>query len=149
MTDSDSTRDVEADRRALEAYPAAWRLVTTLHLCLAKIVGKYAAYPAVDTATFERIHGALARGINRKKSPSELGDFCQELRAVVNCPLQELIRPRGADEVDTRLSAIAQVVRAHAQLPDALFRELLTGLLSWSPSDKALILKTLQTIIRG
>lgn len=149
MGDSDSTRDLEAERRALESYPAAWRLVSTLNLCLAKIVGKYAAYPAVDSAAFERVHAALTRGINQKKSPAELGDFCQELRAVVNCPVQELLRPRGADDTDARLSAIACVVRVHAALADEIFRELLTGLLSWSPNDKALILKTLQAIIRG
>lgn len=149
MGDPDSTWDVEAERRALDAYPAVWRIVTTLNLCLSKIVGKYTAYPAVDAAAFERIQGALTRGLNRKKSPSELANFCQELRAVVNCPVRELIRPEGADDTDTRLSAIAYAVRTHADLDDALFRELLAGLLSWNAADKALILKTLQTIIRG
>lgn len=149
MGDPDSTWDVEAERRALDAYPTVWRIVTTLNLCIAKIVGKYAAYPSVDTAAFERVHGALTRGLNRKKSPSELANFCQELRAVVNCPVCELIRPKGADDTDTRLSAIAFVVRTHAGLDDLLLSEIVTGLLSWNAADKALILKTLQTIIRG
>lgn len=149
MADADSKWDVEADRRALEVYPLAWRLVTTLNLCVARVVGKYAAYPSVDPATFQRIHAALTRGLNRRKSAAELGDFCQELRSVAGCPMGELLRPKGADDTDARISAIAQAIRTHAELDDATYRELLTGLLSWSPSDKALILSALLGVIRG
>lgn len=149
MADADSKWDVEADRRALEVYPLAWRLVTTLNLCVAKIVGKFTAYPSVDPATFQRIHASLTRGLNRKKSAPELGDYCQELRSVVACPVSELLRPPGADDTDARISAVAHVMRTHAKLDDPTYRELLTGLLSWSAPDKALILSALLGVIRG
>ena len=140
--------DVEAEGTAYEAFPRAWHVTTTFIFCLAKIAGKYAAYPEVDAATFDRLHAALTRGINRRKTAGSLGDFCQELRSVANCPPAELLTPEGADEADSRLNAIAHVVRRHAALDATTFRELLRALLAWNPPDKALILKALLAIIR-
>ena len=68
---------------------------------------------------------------------------------MVTCPVSELLRPEGADDVDVRLTAIAQVVRERARLGDETFRELLTSLLSWEPADKTIILRALTGIIRG
>jgi hypothetical protein len=149
LGDADYKGDVEARGEAGEAPPKAWHIATTLVFCLSKIVGKYAAYPEVDQATFENMNSALTRGLIHNKTASALGDFCQELRSVTNCPVKELLAPRGADDNDIRLSAIAHVVRRYAELDEATFRELLTALLSWSPADKALIRKAVVSVIRG
>lgn len=137
------------DRNVSEVVPEAWRIATTLNFCLAKIVGKYAAYPQVDSQVFRRIRSAVESGLRRRSREAKLGDFCQELRAVASCPTAELLRSAGSDETDSRIAAIAQVVREYASLDDALFRELLTGLLSWEPKDKDVILKALVGIVRG
>jgi len=149
LADSDSKREIESDSSVSDAYPKACRILTTLNFCLSKIVGKYAAYPDVDSAAYRRIHSALSVVMTRQSSTSALGDYCQELRAVATCPVSELLRPREADDVDTRITAIAQVVRQHTGIDDTSFRELLTGLLSWSLPDKMVILETLVGIIRG
>jgi hypothetical protein len=127
----------------------AWRIATTVNFCLAKVVGKYAAYPEVDPSAFKRVHDAVAGGLERLVADSLLGDFCQELRSVVNCHVAELLRPEGADDTDTRITAIAQVVRIRTGLGDDIFREILEGLLSWEPGDKLMILDALVGVIRS
>ena len=147
-----SKREMEASKNLSNVNPEAWRILTTLNFCLAKIVGKYAAYPHVDSAAFDRIHNAVAEGLSglsKGKGGARIGDFCQELRAVANCPVAELLRPGGADATDRRITAIAQAVRQNAGLKDEVFRELVTGLLSWDSADKTVILDALLTIIRG
>jgi len=136
-------------RNVSEMEPEAWRIATTLNFCLAKIVGKYAAYPRVDSQVFHRIRSTVESGLRRRGREAKLGDFCQELRAVASCPMAELLRSAGSDATDCRIAAIAQVVREYASLDDALFRELLTGLLSWEPKDKKVILNALVGIVRG
>jgi hypothetical protein len=51
--------------------------------------------------------------------------------------------------VDTRITAVAQVVRQNTGMPESTFRELLSGLLSWGERDKSVILGALVEIIRG
>lgn len=149
LAEGDSYRDVEADHSVRDVVPRAWRLVHSLNFCISKVIGKYAAYPAVDPDVFQRVHDALARGTSEIQTTAELGNYCQELRGVANCPAVELLHPPGADDTDARISAVAHVVRRHTRIDDSLFRELITGLLSWSPADKKLILTTLQSIIRS
>jgi hypothetical protein len=144
----DAGKDVGSEQNVSKLQSQAWRTVSTVFICLSKIVGKYVAYPSVDGPTAERIDSVLTQGLSRR-APAEVGDFCQELRAVSNCPISELIRPKGADETDTRITAFAQVVRSYASLNDADFKEILTALLSWSPPDKTVILSTLVGIVRG
>jgi hypothetical protein len=144
----DAGKDIGSELDVSKVYPQAWHTVTTVLICLSKIVGKYVAYPSVDAQTADRIEAVLTQGLSRR-APAEVGDFCQELRAVVGCPVSELIRPKGADDTDTRITAIAQVVRFHASLNDAAFKEIVTALLSWSAPDKAVILSTLVGIVRG
>jgi hypothetical protein len=136
-------------RRGSKQNAEAWRIATTVNFCLAKVVGKYAAYPEVDLVAFKRVHDAVEEGLERLVADSLLGDFCQELRSVISCHVAELLRPEGADEIDARITAIAQVVRVRTGLNDALFREILEGLLSWEPCDKQLILDALTGIING
>ena len=139
----------KTDRSVYELEPEAWRIATTLNFCLAKIVGKYAAYPKVDTHAFHRVRSAIETGLKKRSHEVKLGDFCQELRAVASCPSAELLRSAGSDATDCRIAAIAQVVHEYASLDEDIFRELLTGLLSWEPKDKKVILKALSGIIRG
>lgn len=139
----------DGDEPTFQVYPRSWRIATTLHDCLSRIVGKYTAYPNVDSSTFRRMHKALNGGISQQETSMDLGNYCQELRAVTACDPRELLKPRDADDTDARIMAIAQVVRGHAALDDKTFRELLTGLLSWSPADKAVIQDTLVRIIRS
>jgi hypothetical protein len=127
----------------------AWRIATAVNICLAKVVGKYAAYPEVDAAAFKRVHDAVWEGLERLAADARLGDFCQELRSVVNCPVAELLRPDGADELDAKITAIAQVVRVRTGLNDEVFREVLQGLLSWEAGDRQTILDALAGIIRS
>jgi len=129
--------------------PETWRIATTLNFLLSKIVGKYAAYPEVDPEAFQRIHSTVAAGLQKLRAGSRLGDFCQELRSVLSCPVEELLRAEGADDVDTRITAVAQVVRQNTGMPESTFRELLSGLLSWGERDKSVILGALVEIIRG
>jgi len=145
---SDAGKDVGSEPNVSGVHPQAWHTVSTVFVCLSKIVGKYVAYPSVDAQTAERIEGILTQGLSRR-APAEVGDFCQELRAVTSCPISELIRPKGADDTETRITAIAHVVRFHASLNDAAYKEILTALLSWSAADKAVILSTLVGIVRG
>jgi hypothetical protein len=138
---------MEANKQALETE--AWRIASSLAFCLSKIIGRYTAYPNVDTAAFRRIHDAMERGLRRGRSSAKVRNFCQDLRAVTSCPIRELLRAEGADDTDARLVAIAQSVREHCGLDDELFRELLTGVLSWTPKDKARILETVVAIVRS
>jgi hypothetical protein len=126
----------------------AWRIASDVNYCIAKIVGKFVAYPDVDREAFRRVHGAIRRGLRTSARERGVQDFCQELRAVISCPLTELLRPPCADGVDTRLAAIAQVVRDHSGLDDDLFGELIQGLLSWRRQDREVILDTLSGLIR-
>jgi hypothetical protein len=140
---------MEARKDLSQREEEAWRIVSALNFCLAKIVGKYADYPRIDPAVFQKIHNAIREGLSRSREKLVIGDLCQELRSVVSCPVAELLRPSGAEGVDTRITAIAQVVRQGSRLRDEVFRELLTGLLSWERRDKEVILKALTGIIRG
>ena len=140
---------MEARRHLSEREQESWRIATALNFCLAKIVGKYAAYPGIDPGAFKRVHNAISQGLSRGKEAPRIGDFCQELRGVVSCPVAELLRAKGADEVDTRITAIAQVIRERTALQDGVFRELLTGLLSWERRDKEVILRALTGIIKS
>ncbi len=126
----------------------ARQVLADINFCLSKVAGTYAAYPNVDAAVFRRMHAALGEGLVRRDKGSTLGDFCQELRAVMSCPVAELLRFAGADDTDTRLAAIAQVLRERARLEEDVFRELLTGLLSWERKDKAAILEAVTAIVR-
>jgi len=129
--------------------PEAWHIATALNICIAKVVGKYTAYPQVDSEAFHRVFSTVEKGLRGRWQEAKLGDFCQELRAVASCPIRELLRSAGADDTDTRIAAIAQVVRVHAGLSDDVFREILTGLLSWEAEDKNVILEALVRIVRG
>jgi hypothetical protein len=114
-------------------------------MCLSKIAGKAAAYPAVDTMAFQRFHSALLPGLKAKK----LGDYCQELRAVAKCPARELVSFPRTNEVEARIAAIVNVVSQRAELTEDTFRDLLTAVLSWSSKDQGLILGVLTDIIHG
>ncbi|HVR74746.1 MAG TPA: hypothetical protein VMT52_10460 [Planctomycetota bacterium] len=140
---------METDRNLSSTEREAWRIAQALNFCLSKIVGKYAAYPEVDLEVFRRIHAAVEEGLYHGKRGLKLKSFCQELRAVTSCPVSELLRSEGADDTDTRIAAVAQVVREHAGLSDAVFRELVTGILSWQPGDKSMILEAMVSIIRS
>jgi hypothetical protein len=140
---------MEPKRQVTNREAEAWRIAITLSFCMAKIVGKFKAYPEVDSGVFHRLHQTIGRGMTRLRARSTLGDFCQELRAVTACPAAELLRPSGADDTDARITAIAQVVRQRTGLDDDVFRDLLSGLLSWEPTDKAVILEALTGIIRS
>ncbi|MBI4601502.1 MAG: hypothetical protein HY721_06000 [Planctomycetes bacterium] len=126
----------------------AWRIAADVNFCVSKIVGRYAAYPQVDAGAFRRVHTTVDRGLKRLKG-SAVRDLCQELRAVTSCHVSELLRAQGADETDTRIVAIAQVLRERCGIPDDLFREVLAGLLSWTPGDKLVILDALVKVIRA
>jgi hypothetical protein len=140
---------MEKQPHTSNADPDTWRIATTLNFLLSKIVGKYVAYPEVDAEAFQRIHSSVAAGLQRLRAGSRLGDFCQELRAVVSCPVGELLRAEGAGDVDTRITAVAQVVRQNTGMSEETFRELLSGLLSWGDRDKTVILNALVEIIRS
>jgi hypothetical protein len=139
--------EIEKNRAQPNSRPR--RIAEDLALCLSKIVGKFAAYPEVDPAAFQRMHSALERGLVSMDSPARLGDYCQELRSVAKCPARELLSFPRAGEIDARIAAIAQVVSQNAQLKEESFRELLTALLSWQDTDKRLILDVLTEIIHG
>ena len=134
--------------KVYEMEREAWRIATTLNLDLPKIVAKYPAYPKVDSHVFHRMRSAIEAGLRQRSHEAKLGDFCQELRAVASCPTAELLRSAGSDATDCRIAAIAQVVHEYASLDEDLFRELLTGLLSWEPKDKKVILDALVGIVR-
>ena len=136
----------------------ALRISKGITFCVATVIGKYTSFPDVDEPTFSRVHQKITAGLlfHRRNS---IGDFCQELRGVIACPVSELLHPERVtdadgnddhlDETELRLIAIADVVRRNANISDALFRELLTGLLSWDANDRVIILDTLINIVRG
>lgn len=148
---------METGKNTSSREQRARQTLADLHLCLAKVVGKYAAYPEVDASVLRKLHTAMEGGVCRNAdSPApgpahrpKLGDYCQELRAVLSCPLAELLQFAGADETDLRLTAVAQVVRQRAKLEEGAFRELLTGLLSWERVDKGAILEAVTAIVRS
>src|SRR5262245_35056221 len=109
---------MEANKEALENE--ARRIASSVTICLSKIIGRYAAYPNVDSAAYRRIHEAIERGLGKGRSSARVRNFCQELRAVTSCPIRELLRSEGADDTDARLVAIAQAVREHCGLDDEL-----------------------------
>jgi hypothetical protein len=125
-----------------------WRVASAFNYCLAKIVGKFAGYPQVDPAAFHRMHEAIGRGLASRRRAARIGDFCQALRGIVACPIEELIGPPETDAVDIRLASIAQVVREGASLEHGLFEDLIRGLLSWNRTDKQVILRTLSSILQ-
>ena len=143
---------------AAKVMGEAWRISSRLAFCVATVMGKYAAYPQVDDPTYERIHKRIVAGFSHFTGISA-GNFCQELRAVISCPAAELLRPervvdrrgeaRELDEVELRLISLADVLRRGARLSHSEFKEILIGLLSWAPEDRAVILGTLENIIRG
>ena len=140
------------------AEQEAHKIAKGVAFCLATVVGKYAAYPQVDETTFERVHQKITAGLIFHCGRS-LGNFCQELRAVISCPVGELIRPENIvdangnpkefDETELRLIALSDVVRSGSRLSSSMFREMLTGVLSWDAPDRRVILNTLTNIVRG
>jgi hypothetical protein len=140
---------METGKNTSSKEQKARQTLADLHVCLAKIVGKYAAYPEVDAAVFRRLHSSMEEGLRRGAGGPKLGDYCQEMRAVLSCPAAELLQFADADETDLRLAAIAQVVRQRARLAEGAFRELLTGLLSWERVDKSAILEAVTAIVRS
>ncbi len=143
---------------AAKVVEEARRISKGVAFCVSTVVGKYAAYPQVDEPTFERVHKRIGAGFGQFDHRS-IGDFCQELRAMVTCPSAELLQPErvvnksGAaqqlDEVELRLISIADVVRRGAHLTHREFKEVLVALLSWDAKDRRVILDTLESIIRG
>ena len=143
---------------AAKVAEEARRISKGVAFCVSTVVGKYAAYPQVDEPTFERVHKRIGTGFGQFNSRS-IGDFCQELRAMVSCPSSELLQPERVvdksgesqrlDEVELRLISIADVVRRGAHLTHREFKEVLVGLLSWDTKDRRVILDTLVSIIRG
>lgn len=151
-------RAMKPSRDAAKVAEEARRISKGVAFCVSTVVGKYTAYPQVDERTFERIHKRIASGFSDFDSRS-IGDFCQELRAMVSCPSSELLQPERVvdkngeaqrlDEVELRLISIADVVRRGARLSHREFKEILVGLLSWDVKDRRVILDTLVSIIRG
>ncbi len=143
---------------AAKVAEEARRISRGVAFCVSTVLGKYAAYPQVDESTFERVHKRIGDGFDQYTGRS-IGDFCQELRAMVSCPSCELLQPERVvdrngesqrlDEVELRLISIADVVRRGAHLSHREFKEILIGLLSWDARDRRVILDTLVSIIRG
>ncbi len=148
---------MQPKKDALAIEEEALKIARSVAFCVATVVGKYACYPNVDEATFERIHKRITGGLTKRRR--SIRDVCQELRAVTSCHVKELVEPERVvdsdgnreelDEAELRLVAIADVIRRSSRLPNSVFREILTGLLSWDPPDRLVILDTLTSIIRG
>lgn len=137
------------DRRPAKVRDEAWTILRNVSLVLAKVVGKCQGYPDVDRASFTRVHKALEKGLIAPPRTTAAVDTCQELRAITVCPIAELLRPGEASDLDTRLAAIAQVLRERAGLSPEVFREIVVGLLSWREPDKQTLLDSLSSIIWG
>ena len=125
----------------------SWYRVSDVVLCLAQVVAKSVSYPHGDPATFARLESSLGLGLASGLRRAPIGDLCQELRAVLRCPRSELIAGSDGDEWGPRLVAVALVLRDYGKLSDAVFDELAVGLVSWRPTDRNLIAKTLDELL--
>ena len=110
-------------------------------------MAKSVSYPDGDPATFARIETALGLGLASGLRRAPIGDLCQELRAVLRCPKNELTEGSDGDEWGPRLVAVALVLRDYGKLSDAVFDELTVGLVSWRPADRNLIVQTLDELL--